>query len=522
MAFESLSERYTFIVPNFPEEWLPLIHLYDPDLPLFPLLYLHFLDPSLPPGARPGERDRIFGFVHHINFSDGNLSVSVAINKDLRRSRNRHLREPLKAEVRSRLGVSDPIRLADLKGKLTGALNPANKLVEELWYRIIDQQFGRSLPFGRMWDGVFGLVRFIASWNSDKGRKGELIQTHYFASAFGERIATGSGIHVDFYLLPTFEELVSTGNPLNLFPKFASLIHAADAFVARFCDLRRVADRSFSAFRRKAAGISGQLNTAAIEEIFSRFPEPDRAALYGNYTAFYRGPARSVISLLMLHDLRHSHWDPRVLTPDVCAEMYRALKGSYQTPKVIQLYAQQCFACECALPIDTWVKTFLKWPFGLSSATGPSFHAEIFRCSSAWGKLERVIWMASQARKVHSVAGAEILWCIRFGGPDKELRGANPFSCKACETHVRAVCPAYAMISAKSVHFNVRTGPADGFLVKSVRGRNSPRGQTFESCKARGLFDKHTIRDRPEKFKAFPAAGHNGDPLTVEKFIEEY
>src|SRR5207253_1944132 len=82
--------------------------------------------------------------------------------------------------------------LPDLQGSLTGPLAPANQVVEELWHQVIAPAFGNALPFGKCWDGVFGLVRFIASWNSDGGRKGELIQTHYFAAAFGVRIATGN------------------------------------------------------------------------------------------------------------------------------------------------------------------------------------------------------------------------------------------------------------------------------------------------------------------------------------------
>jgi hypothetical protein len=46
MAFESLAYRYTFEIVSFPERWLPLIHLYDPDLPLFPIYYYHVLNES--------------------------------------------------------------------------------------------------------------------------------------------------------------------------------------------------------------------------------------------------------------------------------------------------------------------------------------------------------------------------------------------------------------------------------------------------------------------------------------------
>ncbi len=154
MPFESLSERYEFVIDNFPEEWLPLTYLYDPDLPLFPLQYFHVLDPSLEVGERPGERDRAFGFVaHHINLAGTTLTVTVALNKDLTKPQHSHFIAPVEIEVRNRLGLGDPIRFSQLQGQLVGRLANANDLVKELWYQVIDRQFGKALPFG---GGMFG------------------------------------------------------------------------------------------------------------------------------------------------------------------------------------------------------------------------------------------------------------------------------------------------------------------------------------------------------------------------------
>ena len=77
--------------------------------------------------------------------------------------------------------------LTDLKGCLTGILSGSNRLVEELWIKVVDQAFGKKLPFGALWDPTFGLIRFIASFYSSGGRKGELIQTHSFLKDFGVR-----------------------------------------------------------------------------------------------------------------------------------------------------------------------------------------------------------------------------------------------------------------------------------------------------------------------------------------------
>src|SRR5689334_14517110 len=141
MPFESLSERHEFQISSFPEEWLPLTHMYDPDLPLFPLQYFHVLDPALPPGMRPGERDRVYGFIHHVNLIGQTLSVTVALNKNLQAEQNSHLIPVVEAEIRHRLGLGDPITLPQLSGRLGGALSDGNGLVRELWHQIIDRQF---------------------------------------------------------------------------------------------------------------------------------------------------------------------------------------------------------------------------------------------------------------------------------------------------------------------------------------------------------------------------------------------
>lgn len=522
MSFESLSESYEFTITDFPSEWLPLTYLYDPDLPLFPLQYFHLLDPDLQFPSRPRHTDRVFGFIHHLNLSDQGLTIALVTNKNLEAVKNNKYRILVEDEVRSRLGLGDPIRLADINGMLKGELSDSNSVLAELWYQVIDGSFGKSLPFGRMWDGVFGLARFIASWNSGGGRKGELIQTHYFVAAFGEKIATGQEVHADFYLLPTFEELCDQKNPLSIFPKYAALVSAADAFVGKFCEIRELEGGAhFSAFQMAKTGAGAKLKTESVIKIInSNFSGIQREALFENYNAFNRGPQRSVISLQMHHDLRRHLWEPKSLTPRICGSMYPDMKGSYQTPKVIQLYAQQCFGIECVLPIDNWVSTFVSWPLAFDSS-GRGYYRRLFECCDAWGKVERLIWMASQARKVHSSVAAEILWCVRYGGPDKQMRGANPLSCKICESHIRATCPAYDKIENSPVSFN-STRPDNGFLLITSEHNNSSPSQRFVRCEGDGIEDEYSPKDRPHKFLSYPSPPHAGGVLSVQEFIKKY
>lgn len=520
MLFESLSARVEISIPDFPSEWLPLTYLYDPDLPLFPILYFHALDPKLGPNQRPTFKDRVYGFIQYLNLTSNGAVVGVVLNKDLSRPDNQRYKAVVDRLVRERLGLNERITLPDLQDGLSGALAPANAVIRELWHQIVAPAFGNALPFGRCWDGVLGLIRFIASWNSDGGRKGELIQTHYFCAAFGERIATGNMINVDFYLLPTFEELQDEENPLNIFPKFGNLARAAASFGTKYCEDVIIDDHKFSAFRlAKKANVGTKLNTESVIALINKETEPTRTALFENYNAFNRGPQRSIISLLMLRDLRRKGWSPDALSPSVCAKMYFRLKNTYQTPKVIQLFSQQCFGAKSALPIDIWVKTFIRWPLGFRLSNEASY-STLFKSSGVLGKLERLIWVAAQGRKVHSSACAEILWCIRYGGPDKEMRGANPLACKICLPQIRCVCPAFTAIAAMPVRFNKKVTTTAFAIDTSAKNNLSPN-QRFVRVEGNGTYDEYSPRDRPSGFSSYPQS-HESDPLTVTDFIDTY
>ena len=363
-----------------------------------------------------------------------------------------------------------------------------------------------------MWDPILGLVRFVASWNSDGGRKGELIQTHCFLSEFGVKIQTGSGVHVDFFLLPTYTELIDDSNPLSSYPAFAALVQASKEFVARYCGAVSVGPHRFSAFKLASTSCGTKLKTEVILKIIDKASPVYRKALFENYSAFNRGPQRSVIFLMMLHDLRHKLWDPQTLTPDECGLLYTKLERSYQTPKVIALYAQQCFGNEHVLPIDNWVAAFLRWPF---SYRGGLKIITIVICSLAsrvWGKLERLIWVSAQARKVHSSVCKDILWCVRYGAPEtKKLRGANPLACKVCEPFIRNACPAFAASADLEISFNspsTYTSSSAAFDITTSGGNDSDIGQTFRRCESSkfGTDDIYSVNDRPAKFASYPRA----------------
>lgn len=522
MPFESLSFRHEFQINDFPDRWLPLIHLYDPDLPLYPIYYFHAVSDQLSPNVRPSESDRVFGYIERINVSGNNhASVSVITNKDLQQQHNSHYQGLALNEVRERLGLNNPVTFADINTAFTGVLTYANPVLSELWNRVVSNAYGGKLPFGRLWDEVLGLSRFVASWYSSGGRKGELIQTHFFSTKFGERVQSAGDIpQIDFYLLPTIRELVDIGNPLAIFPRYSKLVEVAERFQANYCVLRQLNGTQFSSFTNPFAG---KLNTAGILSILNgqHITPALRDTAIECYNTFDKGPQRTVIFLMMLSDIRNSRVQPAHLSSPVLGSVYEGLGKSYQSPKVIHIYSQQSYGNTNAVPIDIWIDTFFSWPLKIWPAT----LSTIFSNSQNLGKVERLIWIAAQARKVHSSACDNAIWCIKKAS-NGEARGANPLACKVCLTAIRNVCPAFNAIRNNRIAFNTPVTNNETFRINTSSNNNVTAGQKFTSCEGKSIdwaiVDDFSTDDVPGGYAAYPQAPHAGKTMTVQEFIDTY
>lgn len=520
MPFESLAYRYTLIFDDFPERWLPLIHLYDPDLPLFPIYYFHALRDNT--YSRPSEADRVFGYVERLFLRENNnLEVTVITNKDLNRTVNEVYLEKVREEVRERLGLNDPVIQDDINHAFIGELADRNNILNEMWYRTVANSYGNKLPFGRLWDHVLGLTRWVASWYSPSGRKGELIQTHYFVSNFGEPIQSSGDLpRVDFYLLPTIHEL-SSHNPLTWFPNYSSLVNIAHIFKKAAFSLIEVGKLQISKFINHS---EGRFDTKKLLEIINdKIPHDLKHQAKECFNAFDKGPQRTIIFLMMLDDIRNRRISFCDLTSEQSGLIYDKLRGSYQSPKVIQIYAQQCYGNINAIPIDTWIETFFKWPLKLYPLKRIS-HAEIFLNTRNLGKVERLLWVVGQARKVHSSACDDALWCLKYGSAKGEPRGSNPLACNICLESIRDVCPAFLSIKDSIVSFNERTGETV-FLLTTSDGDNTIPNQKFVRCEGRSIYedilDEFSPVDYPNGYAPFPIDTEIHS-MTVEAFVNKY
>jgi hypothetical protein len=526
MPFESLSYRHTIPINGFPERWMPLIHLYDPDLPLFPIYYFHSTLKGLAPHQRPTEGERVFGYIERIHIPGANrVAVEIITNKDLDDPNNAVYLTLATEEIGERLGLNNPVTINDIANAFAPPLDYANPVLLEIWHRVVANAYGNKLPFGRLWDEVLGLTRFVASWNSPGGRKGELIQTHYFASKFGERIQSAGGIaQIDFYLLPTINELMDGANPLTIFPKYRDLVDVAEIFQANNCATVSVGGITLSKFLHATGG---RFNTAKILAILksTHIPQNLQPSAIECYNTFDKGPQRTVIFLMMLSDLRSGRLTPATLSASTLGSIYAGLmEKTDQSPKVIHIYAQQSFGNASAIPIDIWIKTFFKWPFKIAPIGHVEDYSQIFSSSQNLGKIERLIWVTAQARKVHSTACNDAIWCIKKPSQG-DSRGANPFACNICLAAIRNSCPAFSHIKNFSVGFN-GNDPDAHFKVVTSAGNNHAGNQKFISCEGLSIYE-HTVddfspADVPSGFANFPSGGHNGSTITVDQFINTY
>jgi hypothetical protein len=420
-----------------------------------------------------------------------------------------------------------------------------------MWHHVVGRGYGGALPFGRLWDRVLGLPRFYASWNPpDGGRKAEFIMTHYFCTHFGQPIHCGAGVPtVDFYLLPTWEELTDNGNPLALFPKFRDLVNAATALCR---------SRLFRAYDLQSWSYTGlvmpahtRVDKAFYMNLARRTGAQNTPSLIECFNAFNKGAQRTVIFLMFLNDIRqlnaaaprpagaaHRRLNPALLSPADAADLFRNMGKVFQSKKVIAIYAQQCHANHHCLPVDTWIAAFLAHPLavaeydrknGTPRGTKANRNAiqTFISAGNQLGKVERLLWVTAQARKIHSTICDDALWCIKESG-GMRARSANPLTCKACAEVIRGVCPAYAAISNLSVGFNGTGGNAAPFNIITSAGNNTRQGQKFEVCRGRGimarLIDEDTATDSATSFSVpYPAPDHeDGDPMAVAEFIDLY
>lgn len=462
----TLNYLHKIHIPDVPLEWMTRLEFFSPDLEQFPLMYVHLLvnNKFTSNGVDVSEnQQRIFGFVLSAKWgelkSNDLCDIEIQFVCNVRQFLNPYWDKSIQQELSHRIGLADKVEFNDLA--LICKNSPASlPLLEKIWIDKIEAVYGKYIPHGRIFDEMYGIIRFSASGNAPKaGKTSEMRMLYWYVNSVGEKIEFKGEVEhlkfIEYYLLPTYEEL--TKEKFGQFTKFNDFYNSTKIFWKLEYIKNFTVDKNIFQYAPKGSlpvksalfekRYSVLLNDvdydriSKLRQIFNRMP----LRLYG-YIWNIMTPA-SV-------DYRHAFNNRNVFQ-----KFYRdhsKKKGS--STKVIACFLEQAFGFE-AFPIDTWVKTFIYYPLGMNSKDNgkgepkKDIQDNLYAGYSRLDKLEKFIWVASMGNKTNKKEFMDILWCQRYGtdqGDKGPCRGANPLSCAQCI--LRNECLSYQAIKNELIY----------------------------------------------------------------------
>lgn len=407
-------------ITNIPIQWIPKIELFYPDLPQFPIIYIHsYINES-----------RLIACPIYVNYEINDVSCDAEFTLLSNVEENSHLLSVIQTELEHRIGYSNQITEGDILACCNGNAE-YEVLFKELW-KYIESSFGHSLPFGKYYEEVFSIVRFVAAWQPKTGRQSEMRMLYNFMSLFGEPCCLpDKWSHLEFYVIPNLND-INTNN-FNDFPIFSVLVTTmSKLFDEYFTKQVTLNNKDFlvmdSAWKQNKEEFISRVSKPMYQS--GVFNESEKIFSEKLVDAFNRHSWRAAyfISSYMNLDKDYANWDKQFFI-----DFYGLGKFKGYAPKVMACFMQQGFMNMEAIPIDTWIKTFYEYVLGIQSKE------EFFTNFSSVAKLERLIWLASQSNKTNMKNFFNILWCQRYGTRGNEiLRGVNPIACYSC--NLKNVC----------------------------------------------------------------------------------
>lgn len=561
---------------NVPLAWTTRFEFFTTDLEQFPLMYVHRMI------NYQSDKKRVFGYALGAkieNQAEGLCEVTVDFLCNIEQG-DQGVDEILEEEISNRLGIANKVGYGDLK-QITEKCPENLPLLEKIWGIGIEEVFGNSIPHGKLYDEIFGIIRFSASGNAPRlGKTSELRMLYWYMKDIGEKVIISGNINdynfCEFYLLPSMEEL--RDNDFSLFPTFSRYYDAIEAFwKLEYTETFRINENERKSLielktELKELGLSDQgkkedlvrtLNNNSkyrdiIEYRYAKsgtlpskgkdFEERYREKLPEYYDEisklrqiFNRMPLRFygyIWNMMTFVETGYDEFSEREKLRDF-QKFHHDKKGS--SSKVLACILQQCFGLE-ALPIDTWVKTFIQYPLALDvysdgKSKNPSKEdiEQLYASFNNLDKLEKLIWVSSMGNKTNKTNFEDILWCQRYG-TDKQhkgpCRGVNPLSCSQCL--LRENCPGFEQISEDIVvveddrlnlvvALGIRSNPAyPAYASKkifAIETNNQTPRRVIVNGKKKGLeikeIDEHTGLHISSKTKV-----KNGEYL-VKDFVSE-
>ena len=512
-------------IENVPVKWLPKIELFYPDLPGFPIMYIHFV---------LGNK-RIYGFpvtfsVSSYNHDNKNCNIKFLFlcNVNISNDESYSYYKKVKQELENRIGLSDPITKDQI---LESCIDPKYKEFLEKLFDICTNLYGKILPYGHFYEEFYSIVKFVSAFLPKTGRQSEMRMLYNFLSTYGEIINIDHNnlpnwSFMEFFLLPTYQDIKD--NDFSQFKKFSELYSS----MKKIWDIEYVNHVEIEHHNFKSLEVAWDKNKEKLREnkllkleqnSENNFNREDTYQIERLVDAFNRHPWRAcyfIWAVFTIKDFDYNLW-----SKDLFQKFYRKgnqIKGCSE--KVVACYLQQGFANKDVIPIDTWIKTFYEYALGINSTK------KFFNSFINLGKLERLIWLVSQANKTNIRTYMELLWCQRYGvNNNKKFRGINPLSCYECKLH-HCCCGYKSIKTNKLLIKNNDNTQWDNFKDKAknnnceficIMENNIPK-KIYKAIYKRNSIDDYYLIDEFSGYllKEAHSLDLSNDIMTVNEFIE--
>jgi hypothetical protein len=506
----TLSYETTIKVFGLPLQWIPKIELYYPDLPQFPIMYIHcFIDD-----------ERIIACPVSVSYEIESDKCNATFLVLLNHEPSQPIINTIKSEIENRIGLSNQITLETVINCCKDNEDYINVL-SDLW-QYIEKSFGSSIPYGRFYEEIYSIPRFVAAWAPKTGRQSEMRMLYNFMSAFGEElIFPDQWSHLEYYAIPAYSDVRK--KDYSDFPIFEKLHHSiTKLFRLDFTKTVTVDNIEFKVMPTAWKQNKDNFITNVSGKYFStgEISEEDKYFAEILVDAFNRHPWRAAYFISAFLNIEQT--DYRTWNKDFFIDFYDSgdkLIGYSQ--KVIACFLQQGFANEEIIPIDTWIETFYQYPLGIET------RSKFYNDFDMLGKLERVIWLASQSNKTNMKNFFDILWCQRYGTiGNKKFRGVNPLACSLCK--LKESCVGLSKKLSDNVLISNTITPDDFENIPETQINDITFICLLESNVPKKLYAKNKrnwyLTDEFSGYlmtsdNSFPASIVSKEIITVEEFI---
>ncbi len=403
-------------ISNLPIQWIPKIEIYYPDLPQFPIMYIHTYH----------QNKRLIVCPVSVNFEIHN-KICTAIFSVLSNLEITHeIYETIKKEIEDRIGYSKQISKETIISCCNGN-SEYEHLMSDLW-TYIEMSFSSTIPFGRFYEEIYSIVRFVSAWQPKTGRQSEMRMLYNFMSAFGEEVEfPDQWNHLEYYVIPNYEDAINIS--YSDFPKFEKLYIAMQkVYLNSFTNEFTIENVTFKVMPKAWKQNKDDFINNVSQPLYLKgiITIEDKFYIEMLVDAFNRHAWRAayfISSYMNITNTDYRNWSKSFFK--TLYDNGNKLKG--YSEKVMACFLQQGFGKEEIIPVDTWIETFYRFPLGIAD------RAIFYNSFSGLGKMERVIWLASQSNKTNMKNFFDILWCQRYGViGNSQLRGVNPIACYGC------------------------------------------------------------------------------------------